>query len=146
MVRYVEEGQFAGNAQGNDLARLYSKNPGAIPVDDFTQGDRERVLELLLSQERVVSLIYAKTFPVHNNNANSVLTNNNHSNSHILSNNGSSNNIDLTGILDSNLNEFPPSPTTGNGSPEGGRPGTGNAATKLPALPPAVTGTRLASR
>lgn len=33
-------------------------------TDTFTKDDRERVLELLLSQERVVSLLYAKTFPV----------------------------------------------------------------------------------
>ncbi len=61
--RYIEDGQFNNNS-GNDLAKLYSKQPGLIPIDDFTQGDRERVLELLLSQERVVSLIYAKTFPI----------------------------------------------------------------------------------
>jgi hypothetical protein len=63
VYRYIEDGQFS-NATGNDLAKLYSKQPGLIPVDDFTQADRERVLELLLSQERVVSLIYAKTFPI----------------------------------------------------------------------------------
>lgn len=63
--RYAEEGHFTSNT-GNDLAKLYSKQPGLIPIDDFSQGDRERVLELLLSQERVVSLIYAKTFPIHN--------------------------------------------------------------------------------
>lgn len=63
--RHVESAQFSNNANGNnDLAKLYSKQPGLIPVDEFTQEDRERVLELLLSQERVVSLIYAKTFPV----------------------------------------------------------------------------------
>lgn len=64
--RYAEEGQFAAaSAMGNsDLARVYAKQPNLIPVDDFNQGDRERVLELLLSQERVVSLLYAKTFPI----------------------------------------------------------------------------------
>lgn len=36
----------------------------ALPVSSFAQGDRERTLELLLSQERVISLIYAKTFPI----------------------------------------------------------------------------------
>ena len=35
-----------------------------LPVSAFAQGDRERTLELLLSQERVISLIYAKTFPI----------------------------------------------------------------------------------
>ena len=34
------------------------------PTSSFSQADRERTLELLLSQERVISLIYAKTFPV----------------------------------------------------------------------------------
>lgn len=51
---------------GSDLVKLYSKNPGAIPVDEFQQEDRERALELLLSQERVITLLYAKTFPVVN--------------------------------------------------------------------------------
>jgi len=37
---------------------------GGVPVSAFVQADRERTLELLLSQERVISLIYAKTFPV----------------------------------------------------------------------------------
>jgi hypothetical protein len=41
-----------------------STGAASIPVDSFTKGDRDRVLELLLSQERVVSLLYAKTFPV----------------------------------------------------------------------------------
>jgi hypothetical protein len=41
-----------------------SAGAASIPVDSFTKGDRDRVLELLLSQERVVSLLYAKTFPV----------------------------------------------------------------------------------
>ena len=110
----MEEGQFSSNAQGSDLAKLYSKNPGAIPVDDFSQGDRERVLELLLSQERVVSLIYAKTFPVNNgaqsmqnplnnaanNNINSILSN---ANSNILQ--SSSQEVDMDGsLLDSSLN------------------------------------------
>jgi hypothetical protein len=54
----------ANNVGGSDLVKLYSRNPGAIPVEEFTQDDRERALELLLSQERVVTLLYAKTFPI----------------------------------------------------------------------------------
>lgn len=54
----------ANNVAGSDLVKLYSRNPGAIPVEDFTQEDRERAIELLLSQERVVTLLYAKTFPL----------------------------------------------------------------------------------
>ncbi len=63
LLRHLESAQFSNNS-GNDLAKLYSKQPGLVPMDDFTHDDRERVLELLLSQERVVSLLYAKTFPV----------------------------------------------------------------------------------
>lgn len=59
--RHIESAQFS---QNNDLARMYNREPGLIPVEDFTQEDRERALELLLSQERVVTLLYSKTFPV----------------------------------------------------------------------------------
>ena len=59
----MESAQFSNNS-GNDLAKLYSQQPGLVPIDDFNKEDRERVLELLLSQERVVSLLYAKAFPV----------------------------------------------------------------------------------
>ncbi len=38
-------------------------NAGGVPLVDFSTADREKVLELLLSQERVVNLLYAKTFP-----------------------------------------------------------------------------------
>ena len=60
--RHIEATAIAGS----DLVKLYSKNPGAIPIEDFHQEDRERALELLLSQERVITLLYAKTFPVVN--------------------------------------------------------------------------------
>lgn len=33
-----------------------------MQLQDFTKQDRERVLELLLSQERVISLLYDRTF------------------------------------------------------------------------------------
>jgi len=35
-----------------------------VSMDDFSPQDRERVMELLLSQERVISLLYSKTFPM----------------------------------------------------------------------------------
>ena len=60
--KHLEAGKFSGDA--NDLARLYGKNPSLIPLDQFAQEDRERSLELLLSQERVLTLLYSKTFPV----------------------------------------------------------------------------------
>ena len=59
--RHVESAQFSSSA---DLSKLYNRQPGTIPIEDFTQEDRERALELLLSQERVVTLLYAKSFPV----------------------------------------------------------------------------------
>lgn len=34
-----------------------------VTLQQFTTGDRERVMELLLSQQRVVQLLYSKTFP-----------------------------------------------------------------------------------
>lgn len=33
-----------------------------MPLAEFTRQDRERVMELLLSQERVISLLYDRTF------------------------------------------------------------------------------------
>jgi len=59
--RHIESAQFSATG---DLAKLYNRQPGTIPVEDFGQEDRERALELLLSQERVVTLLYAKTFPI----------------------------------------------------------------------------------
>ena len=38
-----------------------------VNMDDFSPQDRERVMELLLSQERVISLLYSKTFPMQHN-------------------------------------------------------------------------------
>jgi len=44
----------------------WHRRPGSgreVAVASFSPGDRERVLELLLSQERVVALLYDKAFP-----------------------------------------------------------------------------------
>ena len=41
-----------------------SRSGQDIPLSEFTVADRERVMELLLSQERVISLLYSKTFPI----------------------------------------------------------------------------------
>eukprot|EP01029_Cantina_marsupialis_P009582 TRINITY_DN22244_c0_g1_i1.p1 TRINITY_DN22244_c0_g1~~TRINITY_DN22244_c0_g1_i1.p1 ORF type:complete len:389 (-),score=91.17 TRINITY_DN22244_c0_g1_i1:133-1299(-) len=43
--------------------RARAQNLEDVPLGDFSADDRQRVLELLLSQERVVSLLYRKTFP-----------------------------------------------------------------------------------
>jgi hypothetical protein len=42
--------------------------PVTVPISAFSQADRERSLELLLSQERVISLIYSRTFPINPSN------------------------------------------------------------------------------
>eukprot|EP01036_Dinobryon_divergens_P029475 gene29475-38579_t len=47
---------FSASAGQAELSRLYSKQPNLIPVDEFTQEDRERALELLLSQESAAEL------------------------------------------------------------------------------------------
>jgi hypothetical protein len=44
-----------------DLARLWITKPALVPIEQFDQYDRERLLELLLSQERVVNILYGKT-------------------------------------------------------------------------------------
>ena len=74
-------------------------------MDDFTQADRERVLELLLSQERVVSLIYAKTFPI-----NPSIT---HKGAPMDNNANASSNLanEFGNLLDGT--DYPPSPTNG---------------------------------
>jgi hypothetical protein len=38
-------------------------NVDEVSLADFSAADRERVMELLLSQERVINLLYEKTFP-----------------------------------------------------------------------------------
>eukprot|EP00347_Sterkiella_histriomuscorum_P016962 403351189 len=41
-------------------------------ISDLTQSERERVIELLLSQERVIALLYEKTFPMTSADANKI--------------------------------------------------------------------------
>lgn len=141
--RYVEEGQFSNTS--NDLAKLYGKQPSLIPVEDFTQGDRERVLELLLSQERVVSLIYAKTFPI------------NPSNNKNVSLEASSNNLNLNTngleFLEGELDFQSPSgehrPSTSNAMQQGNTiPNNTSAANtnKLPAISGSSNHSRVVSR
>lgn len=47
---------------GPNLPRL-DQSGAAMSVHELSAQDRERVLELLLSQQRVVQLLYSKTFP-----------------------------------------------------------------------------------
>ena len=51
----LTKGAFGGESQHNGVN---------LPIEDFAQEDRERTLELLLSQERVVTLLYSKVFPM----------------------------------------------------------------------------------
>jgi hypothetical protein len=60
--RYIESAQLSG--ENNDLAALYGKKPQLIPIEQFSQEDRERAMELLLSQESVLTFLYSKAFPV----------------------------------------------------------------------------------
>lgn len=39
------------------------KKMGGVDEAGLTQEDRERIIEVLLSQERVLTLLYDKTFP-----------------------------------------------------------------------------------
>lgn len=118
---------------------MYVKQPGLIPVDDFNQGDRERVLELLLSQERVVSLIYAKTFPI-NTGANSTSAK-----AKLLAEQGgngqqSQSSVDLSQLLDVGFDGGPttdmrPATTSfvaNNNNNDG--PSAGGGTTKLPSI------------
>jgi hypothetical protein len=73
--RQIESAQLGSILKGisspGDINKVYSLQPAShIPIDSFAQEDRERALELLLSQERVVTLLYSKVFPVTNNAAN----------------------------------------------------------------------------
>jgi len=152
--RYVEDGQVQNNP-GNDLAKLYGKQPSSIPVDDFTQSDRERVLELLLSQERVVSLIYAKTFPINptaNNRSNGYdmmsSNNNNNGNGPMLSNDSLSNLLIDGNGKDDGEESSPDRPSTSNAAVrQASFLDGGTGASKIPTLPPVGSvSSRVASR
>jgi len=72
----------------NDLSKLYSKQPGMIPINEFTKEDRNKIIELLLSQEKIINLLYSKTFPItsyHKSNGNIFLDEYNNNNNKIKS-------------------------------------------------------------
>lgn len=59
-----------GKATFPPVAGAAAKGEGDdTPLSAFTAADRERVMELLLSQERVISLLYSKTFPPRSSSA-----------------------------------------------------------------------------
>jgi len=58
------EGDGSGRGGGTLLSKLKLGEPvDTMALHEFTEKDREHVLELLLSQQRVVQLLYNKTFP-----------------------------------------------------------------------------------
>ena len=61
-----------------------------VSVSAFTQVDRERTLEILLSQEKVVSLLYTKAFPI------ATITPTNHNKKILLHSSNQGNNVDPT--------------------------------------------------
>jgi hypothetical protein len=78
--RQIESAQMGNLMKGisspGDINKVYSSQPAsAIAIDSFAQEDRERALELLLSQERVVTLLYSKVFPINNNSTSNTATN-----------------------------------------------------------------------
>lgn len=80
IFRQIESAQLGNIMRGisspGDINKVYSSQPASnIPIDSFAQEDRERALELLLSQERVVTLLYSKVFPVNSTNPTNTLSN-----------------------------------------------------------------------
>ena len=53
----------ARSSRPNSAKTVASADGHEVPLSEFSAADRERVMELLLSQERVISLLYTKTFP-----------------------------------------------------------------------------------
>lgn len=67
MFRALENSQHVtAHTHAADMSRLYVTKPALVPIEDFDQMDRERLLELLLSQERVVGILYGSSSPTVN--------------------------------------------------------------------------------
>jgi hypothetical protein len=64
LCRHIEVAQIGGMTNKGSHAGDSHMHGVNIPIEDFAQEDRERTLELLLSQERVVTLLYSKVFPM----------------------------------------------------------------------------------
>jgi myosin heavy subunit len=53
---------LVGKSSQNATTSNLPSNHDNVSISDFTASDRERVMELLLSQERVINVLYSKTF------------------------------------------------------------------------------------
>mmetsp|Transcript_12509 Transcript_12509/g.20333 ORF Transcript_12509/g.20333 Transcript_12509/m.20333 type:complete len:434 (-) Transcript_12509:880-2181(-) len=62
--RHIEVAQIGGMSNKGTFNGDGPNHGTNIQIEDFAQEDRERTLELLLSQERVVTLLYSKVFPM----------------------------------------------------------------------------------
>ena len=63
-VRQDRKNQKKSSQIGGAKFIMSQPPPESEDLSDLTQSERERVIELLLSQERVIALLYEKTFPM----------------------------------------------------------------------------------
>eukprot|EP00741_Cyanophora_paradoxa_P015760 tig00020904_g15215.t1 len=59
----VRPGSSAGGRPGTAASRGGERKASDVSLQEMGPADREKVLELLLSQERVINLLYDRTFP-----------------------------------------------------------------------------------
>ena len=63
LSRQSNEQVHSARRSGSARSQAQSDADGDLDLADFTIAERERVIELLLSQERVLKLLYERTFP-----------------------------------------------------------------------------------
>lgn len=64
--QYRDKTKMRDRGYGASGAQNFASDPSAVPTSELAATDREKVLEMLLSQERVIALLYDKTFPSNN--------------------------------------------------------------------------------
>eukprot|EP00658_Telonema_sp_P-2_P026772 TRINITY_DN20838_c0_g2_i1.p1 TRINITY_DN20838_c0_g2~~TRINITY_DN20838_c0_g2_i1.p1 ORF type:complete len:484 (-),score=169.91 TRINITY_DN20838_c0_g2_i1:287-1645(-) len=62
----IEDVKTEINRRRADMTAVLASDSEGSGLMEFSAADRERVMELLLSQERVINLLYDKTFPARN--------------------------------------------------------------------------------
>lgn len=60
----IEDVKAEINRRRSEMTAVLASDSNSAGLLEFSAADRERVMELLLSQERVINLLYDKTFPV----------------------------------------------------------------------------------